>query len=125
MSEVTLGEIADLIRAKNAGPFWITLDVFLDAEHYEAVARAGSLSAETVGALYHVDADTVRVFHVPAVHAIKISFPRPASQGSLHDHDMHAGQQDLPLAGLAIPKPPRWSVTSADVRTAEPPNSAE
>jgi hypothetical protein len=103
MPEVTLGEIADLVRAKNAGPFWITLDVFLDADHYERVARAGTITAETVGALYHVDPDTVLIFYVPTVNAIKVSFPRPACQGSLHDHDMHAGQQDLPLAGLVIP----------------------
>jgi hypothetical protein len=102
MPDVTLGEIAHLVRAKNAGPFWITLDVFLDAEHYDAVARAGTITAETVGALYHVDPDTVLIFHVPTVNAIKISFPRPASQGSLRDHDMHAGQQDLPLAGASI-----------------------
>jgi hypothetical protein len=103
MPEVTLGEIADMVRAKNAGPFWITLDVFLDAEHYEAIVNAGTLSAETIGALYNVAPDTVLIFHVPTINAIKISFPRPASQGSLHDHDMHAGQQDLPLAGLVIP----------------------
>jgi hypothetical protein len=103
MPEVTLGEIADMVRAKNAGPFWITLDVFLDAEHYEAIVRAGTLSAETIGELYNVAPDTVLIFHVPTINAIKISFPRPASQGSLHDHDMHAGQQDLPLAGLVIP----------------------
>ena len=106
MPEVTLGEIADLIRAKNAGPFWITLDVFLDAEHYEALTRTGCVTAETVGELYKVDRDTVQIFHVPNVNAIKISFPRPASQGGLHDHDMHAGQHNLPLTGLAIPIPP-------------------
>ncbi|MCU1430290.1 MAG: hypothetical protein JWL83_4290 [Actinomycetia bacterium] len=103
MPEVTLGEIADMVRAKNAGPFWITLDVFLDAEHYEAIVHAGTLSAETIGELYNVAPDTVLIFHVPTINAIKISFPRPARQGSLHDHDMHAGQQDLPLAGLVIP----------------------
>jgi hypothetical protein len=106
MSEATLGEIADLIRAKNAGPFWITLDVFLDAEHYKALAQTGIVSAAAVGELYNVDPDTVRVFYIPAVNAIKISFPRTVNQGSLHDHDMHAGQQDLPLSKLAVPSPP-------------------
>ena len=106
MSEVTLGEIAEMIRAKNAGPFWVTLDVFLDAGHYEMLVRTGVVTPATVGSLYKVDPDTVRIFPVPAVNAIKISFPRPVSQGSLHDHDMHAGQQDLPLAGLAIPSHP-------------------
>jgi hypothetical protein len=98
-----LGEIAEEIRAKNAGPFWITLDVFLDPEHYDEVVRTGAITAETVGVLYDIDPGDIQIFHVPTVNAIKISFPRPASQGSLHDHDMHAGQQDLPLTRLTIP----------------------
>jgi nicotinate-nucleotide pyrophosphorylase len=111
MPDVTLGEIADLVRAKNAGPFWITLDVFLDAEHYEALARAGTITAETVGELYNIDPDTIHIFRVPGINAIKISFPRPVIQGSLHDHDMHAGQQDAPLAGLVIPTTPSAGTT--------------
>ena len=102
-----LSDVCRHIRSKNAGPFWITLDVFLDAEHYEALARAGTITAETVGELYNIDPDTIHIFRVPGINAIKISFPRPVIQGSLHDHDMHAGQQDLPLAGLVIPLPPR------------------
>ncbi|MCP5034875.1 MAG: DUF4387 domain-containing protein, partial [Actinomycetia bacterium] len=28
----TIGDIAQLVRAKNAGPFWLTLDVFCDTD---------------------------------------------------------------------------------------------
>jgi hypothetical protein len=29
---IALGELASQVRAKNAGPFWITLDVFFGSE---------------------------------------------------------------------------------------------
>jgi hypothetical protein len=31
-----------------------------------------------------------------------VSFPRPAPQGGVQDRDMHAGQQHVPLAQLAL-----------------------
>ena len=42
-SSQTLDDIADLVRAKNAGPFWITLDVFLadEADFDRVCALAG------------------------------------------------------------------------------------
>jgi hypothetical protein len=33
---------------------------------------------------------------------VKISFPRPTTQGGVEDRDMHAGQQHVPLAELAL-----------------------
>jgi hypothetical protein len=36
---------------------------------------------------------------------VKISFPRPISQGSLRDRDMHAGQHHVPLARMPIKWP--------------------
>jgi hypothetical protein len=99
----TLGEVASLVRAKNAGPFWITLDAFFEStSDYDDVVGADIITAATIGELYRVDPATVRVFHVPAARAIKVSFPRPAPQGSFRDRDMHAGQQHIPLAALRI-----------------------
>jgi hypothetical protein len=33
---------------------------------------------------------------------VKISFPRPVVQGSLRDRDIHADQDHVPLASLAV-----------------------
>jgi hypothetical protein len=44
----------------------------------------------------------VGIFRLPDLRAIKISFPRPVPQGSFTDRDIHAGQQHIPLAQLAI-----------------------
>src|SRR5260370_33792615 len=77
---VTLGDLADQVRAKNAGPFWLTLDVFLKTESdYGLVARSGVLSRQAIGQLYQVDPATVRYFELPGILAFKISFPRPAT----------------------------------------------
>lgn len=100
----TLDDIADLVRAKNAGPFWITLDVFLPTDDaYARVCRSSVVDPTTIGRLYDAPAATVRVFELPAIRAVKISFPRRTVQGSFADRDMHSGQQHVPLASLPVP----------------------
>jgi hypothetical protein len=99
----TVGDVAELVRSKNAGPFWQTIDVFADTEtSYARLAGDGVLTPERIAALYHVDPDTVQVFRLPAIRVVKISFPRRRSSGSPHDRDVHAGQQHVPLCGLPI-----------------------
>jgi hypothetical protein len=96
--------VASLVRSKNAGPFRLTIDVFLpDDDSYERVNRSTVTDARTIASLYRVDQGHVRVFRLPDLRAIKISFPRPGTQGSLHDRDMHAGQQYVALLGMTIP----------------------
>lgn len=107
MADQTLDDVADLVRAKNAGPFWLTLDVFLPTdEAFDRVCGSDVVDPDTVAALYRTTADAVQVFRMPALRAIKISFPRPVTQGSFADRDMHSGQQHVPLAGLRIPASP-------------------
>jgi len=99
-----LGDIADLVRSKNAGPFWMTLDVFFpDAAAYRQVETSGVLTATRIGELYRVDPATVQLFHLPSINVIKASFPRPTVQGSFSDTDIHAGQHHIPLAQLPVP----------------------
>jgi hypothetical protein len=100
---LTLGEIASEVRSKNAGPFWITLDVFFTSEpNYLLVVNSGALSSQAIASLYQVDPVTVKYFEVPAILAVKVSFPRPITAGSFEDRDLHAGQQHVPLAGLRL-----------------------
>lgn len=99
--ETTVGDLAIEVRSKNAGPFWVTMEVFLrDAEGYAAV---GFLDEGIVAGLYRVDAAAVRLFRIPSLNVVKISFPRPVPQGSLRDRDVHAGQHHVPLASLRVP----------------------
>lgn len=103
----TIGDAALLVRSKNAGPFWQTLDIFLaDDPSYRAVAEAPGLNAPAIGGLYGVDPADVRIFRLPSIRVVKISFPRPTPQGGVADRDMHAGQQHVPLERLRL-DPPR------------------
>jgi hypothetical protein len=99
----TLGELAELIRSKNAGPFWVTLDVFLpDRDAYDMAAAPGLITPDAIGRLYDVAPETVEIFRIPDLRVIKVSFPRAVAQASLLDRDMHAGQQHVPLASLSL-----------------------
>jgi hypothetical protein len=99
----TLDDVAELIRAKNAGPFWLTLDVFLPTdEAYERVCASPVVDPEVIAGLYRTRPELVRVFRLPNLRVVKISFPRPAVQGSFADRDMHSGQQHVLLAALPV-----------------------
>ena len=103
MSSRTVREVAALVRSKNAGPFWQTLDVFLpDDETYRLVAESPNIDEDVIARLYRVAAEEVRIFRLPSIRVVKISFPRPTPQGGVEDRDMHAGQQHVPLAELEL-----------------------
>jgi hypothetical protein len=103
----TLDDVAKQVRSKNAGPFWVTLDVFLATDDdYRHVLSSGVISKDAVGDLYHVDPAGVRIFELPNIRVIKVSFPRNVVAGDFEDRDLHAGQQYVVLAGLATPLAP-------------------
>ncbi|WP_328469424.1 DUF4387 domain-containing protein [Actinoplanes sp. NBC_00393] len=100
----TVADLAFEVRSKNAGPFWVTMEVFArDAAAYAVVADAGFLNPEVIAGLYGVPTENVQFFRIPSLNVVKISFPRPVVQGSLHDRDIHAGQHHVPLALLPLP----------------------
>ena len=100
----TIGDLAVLVRSKNAGPFWLTIDIMFDDEgKYRQVRDSAILDRALVARLYgRAPADIIVVNHDAAL-AIKISFPRPASSGSKYDSDVYGGQQYAPLLGLDVP----------------------
>lgn len=101
---MTIGQLAEEVRSKNAGPFWMTLDIFLASyDDYELLVDSGAVTPEAIGRLYQVEPADVRIFEMPTLHVIKISFPRPVPAGSFADRDQHAGQQHVPLAGVRLP----------------------
>ena len=99
-----LGELARLIRSKNAGPFELTFDImFDDKETFQRVKQSNALSREVIGAIYRVPLEDVKFFVVPEALAFKASIPRPRFQGDLLDSDGHGGQQYAPLIDIEIP----------------------
>ena len=99
-----LGELAKLIRSKNAGPFNLTFDImFEDEENYRRVLSSGVITKESFSKMYDVPIQDIILVHHDTAKAIKISIPRPISQGALEDGDMYGGQQYGPLVQLEIP----------------------
>ena len=101
---MTLYELAQIVRSKNAGPFTLTVDLFFESP--EDMARALSspaLAPESVAELYHVPAHTVAVHAFEPALAIKVRLPRPSGpSGSPGDRDVYGSQQHFPLAGVEV-----------------------
>ena len=103
----TLGELADVMRSKNAGPFQVTIDLmFNDAATYARVRDSGVIAPGVIGPLYGVERELVRIVPFDRVRAIKITLPRRSGahgSGSAFDRDVYGAQQHGPLVDLRIP----------------------
>lgn len=102
-----LGDVANVVRAKNAGPFELTFDVmFDDEETYRKVKSTGVLSRETVQRLYHIDDDEILAcMFWDQARAFKATIKRPIASGSFGETDVHASQQHIPLLYTVLPIP--------------------
>ena len=99
----TLTDLSASVRSKNAGPFWLTLDIVCgESEAYEKLVQSRLVDPQTIAQTYGVEAESVRIFTMPSLRAVKISFPRLTVQGSVDDRDSHAGQQYIPLLNVRL-----------------------
>ncbi len=109
MHEVTLRELAKIVRSKNAGPFELTFDVMFETDHvYRQVKSSGAITREALAALYGVaDQDITNFqFFDPAL-AFKLTIRRMRPQGSVGETDTFGAQQHAPLLAFRIPIEPR------------------
>lgn len=102
-----LGDIATVLRSKNAGPFQITIDLmFDDRAAFQRVLASNVLNPDRVAALYWTEPAEVQVIPFDRISAIKITVPRrwgtPGS-GSTGDRDVYGAQQHGPLVDIEIP----------------------
>ena len=99
-----LGDVAEVIRSKNAGPFIVTFDIlFGDEETFEAVRAAGMLNRQAVCRLYGVSDNELLGFDFyPFARAVKFSLRRPVGSGGPRDADVYGAQQHAPLLDLAV-----------------------
>jgi hypothetical protein len=97
-------ELAGLVakvRSKNAGPFWLTIDVFCgDAAAFDRVRKA--LKDDAVARLYGVDRQLLKRFDIASLNVVKFSLPRPVVQGTRADRDMHGAGWACLLEELQI-----------------------
>jgi hypothetical protein len=100
---ITLGNTAKYVRSKNAGPFWMTIDIFCEtADSYTLIRNSKAVSPVMIARIYKANPREVKVFELDDLKVIKISLPRPCPQGSPHERDMHSGQQYVQLLDLPL-----------------------
>ncbi|WP_415182380.1 DUF4387 family protein [Phaeovulum sp.] len=97
---VELGSIVEKVRSKNAGPFWLTIDIFCG--NRAAFDRVIPLSTARVAALFDVAEAQVKRFDIPDLNVVKFSVPRPVVQGTRADRDMHGAGWGALLAEMKI-----------------------
>ena len=85
---MNLGQEVQKIRSKNAGPFWLTIDIFCHNDsNFQNMKKR--LSTHAIAQLFQIDVLQIQRFDIEALNVIKFSFPRPHIQGTAHDTDMH------------------------------------
>lgn len=99
-----LWQLAKLVRAKNAGPFTITIDImFDDRDSYDRVKESGVVNREVVAELYHVPVESLLYTEHDAALSLKVSLPRSRPAGSIGETDVFGGQFHGPLVDVLIP----------------------
>ena len=97
----TVGDKVVNIRSKNAGPYWLTIDIFCgSATIYEELLDI--LSVSKVAGIYQVPDESLKRFELPTLEVIKFSFPRSTVQGDRFDRDMHGAQMSVLLSEFEI-----------------------
>lgn len=99
----TIKDVARYVRSKNAGPFWVTIEIFCETqEAYDKIKGSPNITPRKVAELYSVDENLVKVFYVDSLNVIKFSYPRPKPEGHKYENDMHSGQQYIFLADTEL-----------------------
>ena len=95
----TLGKKVKKIRSKNAGPFWITVDIFCGREEvYNEVCL--NLNNSKIANLLMINIKDLKRFEIENLNVIKFSFPRNVIQGNIYDRDMHGAQLGILLSEM-------------------------
>ncbi|MEC3974492.1 DUF4387 domain-containing protein [Amycolatopsis sp. H20-H5] len=106
MGTIALGELADVVRSKNAGPYEITFDVlFNDYRTYAHVRDHGDLTEQVMASLFRIPlGDIVYCSFFEPAQSFKLTvLRRNSGQGGVGERDTFGCQQHAPLLGLPIP----------------------
>ena len=99
-----LRDIASVVRSKNAGPLYLTLDVMLpDDPTFRRVVASGALSPARMATLFAMPAEEVEVIDHPPTHTVKVTMRRAITAGDLADTDLYGAQQYVPLLDVEVP----------------------
>ena len=96
-----LGEKVKKIRSKNAGPFWITIDIFCGSKVVFDEVRVRLDNLRIIN-LFQINGQTLKRFEIESLNVIKFSFPRQIIQGDILDRDMHGAQLAVLLSEMDL-----------------------
>ena len=96
-----LSQITKNIRSKNAGPFWVTVDLFFTNKNNFTYASE-NLSNEKVCKILQIKKNKLKRFNIEKLNVIKFSFPRKNIQGSRLDRDMHGASFGILFEQISI-----------------------
>ncbi len=96
-----LGEKVKKIRSKNAGPFWITIDIFCGSEVIFDEVRVRLDNIRIIN-LFQINGQGLKRFEIESLNVIKFSFPRQIIQGDILDRDMHGAQLAVLLSEMDL-----------------------
>jgi hypothetical protein len=98
-----LKQVCRHVRSKNAGPFWVTVDLFFDSdENFARYHDHPAIGSAAIASLYGVDPAHVKRFAVESLRVVKLSYPRTQPQGGVTERDMHSGQQFVRLLDVEL-----------------------
>ncbi|AUW57003.1 DUF4387 domain-containing protein [Sphingobium sp. SCG-1] len=99
----TVGEVCHYVRSKNAGPFWVTFDLFFkNKEAFDRYSRSPAIGPDTFKRLFGADPELVKSFPVESLEMVKISCVRPTPSGSRVERDLHSGQMFVRLLDIEL-----------------------
>ena len=97
----TLSKITKNIRSKNAGPFWITVDLFFKDKNSFFYA-CKNISNEEILNILKIKKNKLKRFDISSLNVIKFSFARKHIQGSRLDRDMHGASFSVLFENLKL-----------------------
>jgi hypothetical protein len=107
----TLGELASVLRSKNAGPFELTYDVMFDSQdEYNLIKESGILNEATIAKLTNIKAeDIVWSGFFDQAMAYKATIPRlhrgkVQGNGGFMESDVHGSNKYLDLFYFELPQ---------------------
>jgi hypothetical protein len=99
----TVHDVCRHLRSKNAGPFWVTVDLFFNSQdNFEKYHDCSALGPELFQRLYGTNPALVRRYSIPSLLTVKISYPRVSPLGGVVERDMHSGQQYVRLLDVKL-----------------------
>lgn len=102
----TLDDLALVLRSKNAGAFYTTVDIFFeDEDKYRRAAQPDFLTPQRVAEAYGIPVDAVHgVFRLETALGIKVTVRKTLAAHDPANNDVMGAQQHLPLAWLEVPE---------------------